>query len=54
MRSDLNLDGDAVLLFGFKSDLRNVQNTRTHMNLPVSGGEIDENSQITPKFNAIS
>ena len=51
---EFELDGDDVLLFRFNGDVRAVQNTCTHMNLPLSGGEIDENGHITCPFHGTS
>ena len=51
---EFELDGDDVLLFGFNSNERAVQNTCTHMKLPLSGGKIDENGHITCPFHGTS
>lgn len=51
---EFELDGDDLLLSSFNTDVRAVQNTCTHMNLPLSGEEIDKNGHITCPFHGTS
>ena len=48
---EFELDGEDILLFRFNGELRAIQNTCTHMNLPLSGGQIDEDGHITCPFH---
>ena len=48
---EFELDGEDILLFRFNGEIRAIQNTCTHMNLPLSGGQIDEDGHITCPFH---
>ena len=45
------MDGEDILLFRFNGEIRATQNTCTHMNLPLSGGQIDADGHITCPFH---
>ena len=48
---EFELDGEDILLFRFNGEMRAIQNTCTYMNLPLSGGQIDEDGHITCPFH---
>ncbi len=48
---EFELDGEDILLFRLNGEIRAIQNTCTHMNLPLSGGQIDEDGHITCPFH---
>ncbi len=48
---ECELDGEDILLFRFNGEIRAIQNTCTHMNLPLSGGQIDADGHITCPFH---
>ena len=48
---EFELDGEDILLFRFNGEIRAIQNTCTHMNLPLSGGQIDADGHITCPFH---
>ena len=43
---EFDFDGEDILLFRFEDEIRAIQNSCTHMNLPLSSGVIDENGHI--------
>ena len=48
---EFELDGEDILLFRFDGEIRAIQNTCPHMNLPLSGGQINEDGHITCPFH---
>ena len=48
---EFELDGEDILLFRLNGEIWAIQNTCTHMNLPLSGGQIDEDGHITCPFH---
>ena len=43
---EFDFDCEDILLFRFEDEIRAIQNSCTHMNLPLSSGVIDENGHI--------
>ena len=51
---EFELEGKDVLVFRFQDEVRAIQNTCTHMNFPLSGGEINDMGYITCPFHGTS
>ena len=48
------LDGEDILMFRFNGEVRAIQNTSTHMILPLSAKQIDADGNITCPFHGTS
>ena len=48
---EFDFRGEDILLFRFEDEVRAIQNSCTHMNLPLSSGVLDDNGHILCPFH---